>query len=526
MYKPDEKDIDRLSREAAEHYHAPGQPSWDALQQILDKELPQEKEKKRRGFFFFLLLLLGLSLAGSGIWYSVQINHKNKSITPGDIPAADSKHRLPVDAQTNTANNKPATGQQAASDNAAKTSSAPTKSATETGTPVTENTAAENNAGISGNRTARKLTATHAPVSLPLAAATTHAKAENNRTGEVADKVAPNTTHQPNIAPVSSGKQTSAGAFVAGHLTAATKGRHHAPTGTNGTVKKGKKPAVSTIENSNNAADNVTDGGNTKTNSNTDATDAVKTDDPKTTAAAPDTKNNQPADLKKAVADLPPAKTDKKDSANTAKKKAKSKNEKAIIIGLTAGLDLSTVKFTHGDNIGYNFGIKAGYQFSKHWSVYTGAIYTKKNYNLNGKDFHPPHPYFTLYVNLQNVEGYCKMWEIPLQAKYTFNPGAKTAFFASTGLSSYIMTRQYYNYSWKNNMNQPMTGSWGTDSTFKHVFSILHLSAGFEKQLGKHMNWQIEPYAKIPLGGVGFGNIRLSSFGINFSVQYRHPVKR
>ena len=49
MYKPDDKDIDRLSRDAAEHYRAPAEPSWDALQQVLDKELPQEKEKKRRG---------------------------------------------------------------------------------------------------------------------------------------------------------------------------------------------------------------------------------------------------------------------------------------------------------------------------------------------------------------------------------------------------------------------------------------------------------------------------------------------
>jgi len=63
MYKPDDKDIDRLSRDAAEHYHAPGQPSWDALQQILDKELPREKEKKRRGFLFFFFLSV-LLLAG------------------------------------------------------------------------------------------------------------------------------------------------------------------------------------------------------------------------------------------------------------------------------------------------------------------------------------------------------------------------------------------------------------------------------------------------------------------------------
>ena len=77
MYKPDEKDIDRLSREAAEHYHAPGKPAWEALQQVLDKELPQEEERKRRGFFFFFFLLMGLLLTGSVVWYGIQ-ETKNK----------------------------------------------------------------------------------------------------------------------------------------------------------------------------------------------------------------------------------------------------------------------------------------------------------------------------------------------------------------------------------------------------------------------------------------------------------------
>jgi Outer membrane protein beta-barrel domain len=213
-------------------------------------------------------------------------------------------------------------------------------------------------------------------------------------------------------------------------------------------------------------------------------------------------------------------------STKAAIKKKSSKNNSSINIGLVAGIDLSTVKFTHSDNAGYNFGLMAGYQFNRRWSVYTGVIYTKKNYALEGSDYHPPKHYWTQYVNLQTVEGYCRMWELPLLARYNFNPGAKTVFFTSTGLSSYFMKKQQYNYSYKNNMNQQLSAAWSNDSTFNHVFSILHLSAGFEKPLGRHMNWQIEPYAKIPLGGVGFGNIRLSSFGVNFSVQYRQRIRR
>ena len=67
-----------------------------------------------------------------------------------------------------------------------------------------------------------------------------------------------------------------------------------------------------------------------------------------------------------------------------------SKNNKSINIGLLAGMDISTVKFNYGDNAGYNLGLMAGYQHNRQWSVYTGIIYTKKNYKLNGSDYHPP----------------------------------------------------------------------------------------------------------------------------------------
>jgi hypothetical protein len=63
-------------------------------------------------------------------------------------------------------------------------------------------------------------------------------------------------------------------------------------------------------------------------------------------------------------------------------------------------------------------------------------------------------------------------------------------------------------------------------SSDTHLLSILHLSAGLDKQIGQKWSMLIEPYAKIPLGGVGFGSIQLSSFGINLSLQYKQPSRK
>ena len=560
MYKPDENDIDRLSRDAAERYNAPGTPAWDSLRQTLDKELPRKEEKKRRGFFFFIILP-GLLLGGSAVLYGIHTHNKNK-----ETPLA----------ATIASNNKKGNGN-VSSATTTKKETATLNSTRENNTPV--NIAANKPASSTKNIEDRnnKLA--------PSATASTHALNSNQQIKDntVNKKLKPNInslTKQPATeanTPAAIAKNTVsvknhlANTTTAGSLNIVTaeKGIHTKPytsaagadkqkpvygsairkkqskdlsasdgTADEGSIaatgKKNKHPNRKTgVKNKEAAGTDKTtaavdaSSNNTKEDPRSDMDAGNKTNEPTIAAALPDALNNKTTPSIDTTGKTVIA-ADKKDTIKTiaAKKKSKSKNNRAINIGLTAGLDLSTVKFTHNDNLGYNIGIMGGYQFSKHWSVYTGVIYTKKIYELNGNDYHPPEHYWTQYVKLETVEGYCRMWELPLQARYTFSTRSKTAFFLSTGLSSYFMKKQAYNYSFKTITNTQGTAAWASDSTFTHVFSILNLSAGFERQVGKHLNLQVEPYAKIPLGGIGFGNIRLSSFGVNLTVQYRKPVKR
>jgi hypothetical protein len=194
-------------------------------------------------------------------------------------------------------------------------------------------------------------------------------------------------------------------------------------------------------------------------------------------------------------------------------------------IALLAGVDKSTVNFTYGNTPGYNLGIIAGYHFNDRFSLHTGAIYTQKNYKLAGEDFTAPKGSLGSYYKLVNVEGYCRMWEVPLQARYVVSQHGKNSVYLGTGLSSYFMTEEDYNYFFYT-MGQPTTRNVGYPSADTHILSIAQFSAGFESRLSPSLSLQIEPYAKIPLQGVGLGDIKLSSFGINFSVQHRQPSKK
>ena len=182
---------------------------------------------------------------------------------------------------------------------------------------------------------------------------------------------------------------------------------------------------------------------------------------------------------------------------------------------------MSTVKFDYGDNAGYNIGIVGGYHFNKNWSVHTGAVYTKKNYKMDGGNYHSV-VMSTNYV-LETVDGSCRMWEVPVVGRYTFNSRTNARLFVSGGLSSYFMQEENYNYNYKYYGN-PGVRSWTNNSSSNYWFSILDLSAGVEKQLGPHLIGQVEPYARLPLSGVGFGKIQLSSFGVNVTLQYRKKI--
>ncbi|GAC1438996.1 MAG: hypothetical protein NVSMB63_03670 [Sediminibacterium sp.] len=87
------------------------------------------------------------------------------------------------------------------------------------------------------------------------------------------------------------------------------------------------------------------------------------------------------------------------------------------------------------------------------------------------------------------------------------------------------MKQESYDYYYHYN-GQPGRRSSTYHTGNNYILSIAHLSAGFEKRIGQNLSVQVEPYAKMPLTGIGFGNIRLSSFGVNLAVQYRQSYHK
>lgn len=197
--------------------------------------------------------------------------------------------------------------------------------------------------------------------------------------------------------------------------------------------------------------------------------------------------------------------------------KKRQKNFKPYFYySLVAGPDVSVIKFQKTSNAGYSLGVMLGYQVTKQLSIITGALFDKKLYYTNGKYLDTSRLKLPGHSIVLNADGYCKMIEIPVNIKYDFNIHAHS-WFLSTGLSSYLMQQEDYNLEYTR-YNTPYRKEYGYSHSSKDWFSILNISGGYQKSLGKQTNISISPYFKIPLKGIGIGKLPLSSTGIYLSV--------
>ncbi|MBS1667274.1 MAG: outer membrane beta-barrel protein [Bacteroidetes bacterium] len=222
------------------------------------------------------------------------------------------------------------------------------------------------------------------------------------------------------------------------------------------------------------------------------------------------------------------AKLEAKKAILTGKKNNHSLHIKQPLqIGLVVAPDFSKVKYTYNNSrLGGSIGLTLDVQLLHRLSLNTGLIYAQKYYQADDESIHLQPSMVPSYIRVDFMSASCKMMEIPLNLRYDVSVEGNNRFFLSTGLSSYLMQNQSYIYYYHNPIGYQgwRQNSYNTPENF--WFSMLNLSAGFESAIAKNFSIQVEPYIKVPLKGVGIGNVSLSSYGINLGVKYAPVLKR
>ncbi|KAI9449337.1 hypothetical protein F5148DRAFT_1340938 [Russula earlei] len=448
-------------------------PSWEKMEKVLQREMPEEKDKRRRLLLWFFLLA-GLAIGG----YFLITGTGNDTTTPANRNTAITKtagqHSASNSAQGVTA--VPLNNKKAALQNAGSISDA--------------SLATTNKASI--NATTNQLSTVKQPV------AATKLSSNKTAVGNTSSYLDDHSSIVNNKKKIGNRKNGAKNSNDAAALAGTT---------TSGNDHSDARIATAEDKTSGKSGKEVAKAGDiNEIKNNTDA--ISKTD----VAAAATTKPTDTATNKnKTIVPQPPV--------DSIAKKEDKKKEKVTIPGpleFTAlyGSDVSTVKFTNGDKPGNSFGLLVGYHLSNNWSVRTGAIWTRKIYTVNGSDFKVKSTGGPYPNTLTSVSGFCDMWDIPLDVKYDFHPENKWHFFAEGGLSTYLMSKESYDYDWISSIGTPSYSHSTLNTQRNYLFSVVNLSVGLSTMLSKRVSLQLQPYAKIPLAGVGVGEIHLMSFEI------------
>jgi len=184
------------------------------------------------------------------------------------------------------------------------------------------------------------------------------------------------------------------------------------------------------------------------------------------------------------------------------------------------GADASNVSLFSFNNssITATYGVGIGYQINKKISIQTGFYAGRKKYIAGPGDYNSKNDPYLSTLDITKVNANCFIYEIPVSVRYNFVLRPKTTYYATAGISSFIMKSEAYDYSFTTGggnyqIKQTYTGN-------DNLFSIVTVSVGIERKLSKAFSIQAEPSVNIPIAGVGEGTVKLYSTDIQVGVKY------
>ncbi|MGV3509054.1 MAG: hypothetical protein ACO1N7_07180 [Sphingobacteriaceae bacterium] len=216
-------------------------------------------------------------------------------------------------------------------------------------------------------------------------------------------------------------------------------------------------------------------------------------------------------------------KTEDTIATNEDSKQPKKRKQLAFSVTALAGPDFSSISSIAGEKGNATVGILLNAAISNKITISTGLKYGLKDYQASAYSYQLQNP--SRADQISGIDASCNILEIPLQVSYALMNNSRRKIAVSSGLSSYLMLKEEYNFRYtpqsgrkdyllvKNNENQ-------------HYLSVLSLSASYHfKPKSSKIQWSIEPYVKLPLAGVGEGNVKLKSSGLSLNLTYDNSKK-
>lgn len=466
------EEFDKNIKEAADNHHpAYNEEAWGRMNKLLDKHLPRKEDRRRRFILLFLLLFI---LGGAGIVYTIQSAlDKENPLTNTPAAANESKETKSKETTVLPAPRGPGPAAEDA--------------------PVQKEEASTTQTNIDNNPEP----AVEKPVPVVSVAAESRKKQMTNPVGT---SLLPDYANRNPVVmiPGITNKKKKEAVLNPGN----------------------RQPLPDPLAQVSVAADQPA--------KNQDVPGAKEKQVPVSTASIPssaETTEDKKSDKAAEITAVTDKKADSVAMAATGseslqKKKASGKQKKnSLFITVSAGPDASFTQTGKPGRINLVTGAGIGYTIKDRVSFRAGFYQAVKMYSASPSDYNPPANFYNYYPYLEKVDANCRVYEIPVSVGYHFGARKNHSWFASAGLSSYLMKRETYDYYYKTTAGGSLQQKeWTIRNRNQHLFSVLGLSGGYQRKITDRISFVAEPYLKLPFTGVGYGKVRLNSAGVLFSV--------
>jgi hypothetical protein len=191
-------------------------------------------------------------------------------------------------------------------------------------------------------------------------------------------------------------------------------------------------------------------------------------------------------------------------------------------LSVMASPDINGVNSFSESKTGTNLGVLLSVGLGSKFTVSTGAVYSYKPYNT------PFGNYRNMAGNVnaltQDVVADCRVLDIPLNIDYNIYNKNKNSFSIGTGLSSYFMLSEKYTIN--DLQYNTQIRSYTIRGRNQHLFGVMNLQATYHRQLNSKFGVSVQPYFKLPLTDIGYGEVRLRSLGVAAGFSWNINTKR
>lgn len=184
-------------------------------------------------------------------------------------------------------------------------------------------------------------------------------------------------------------------------------------------------------------------------------------------------------------------------------------------LSVLAAPEVNGVGSFQSTNSGTNVGLLFTVGLNK-FSASTGATYSSKPYSMPFSNYHTAYQFKT---EPQYVNADCRVLDIPINVGYQLFNKAGNKVGIGTGISSYIMMHESYNYDY-GDAAYPGPSSYAVKGKGKYIFSIMNLQASYERKVNSNIGLSLTPYLKLPLSDIGYSQVKVQTFGVAIGVNW------